>query len=1061
MTKQKTRSYPSLALPFGVLLVGIVLTLVAWRLALRSEQAAHQNRFDQRVTQLQGEVKGRMTEYVQMLQNSAALFAANQQVSRKAWHAYVEKLDLDNNFPGTLGLGYIAHVPPGELQRHTAAVRAEGLPEYAVRPAGSRDEYNPVVYLEPPTVSNLRTFGYDMHAEPVRRAALQQARDSGEPTLSAKVTLLHLSERQKTTGALLFVPVYRQDLVAYTEDERRAALQGYVYCPFRMSQLMQTIAGSNAADLRFELFDGDQRRPENLLFAFNQDATQPPGHQPSFETHRNIEIAGRTWTLHVSSLPAFDAALGNGNAGNLLLGGLAISLTGFLITLSLVDTRRRALLMAEDMSRAHRRSEERIRAVMDGTADAILSIGLDGRIRSSNRAAQRIFGYSADELNGLHVRNLAAESCRKQLDEFYAGVHHTGVDAFSDRQLEITGQHKSGHDIALRYTVSLIDFDDEKQIVCLCADVTEQISSELKARRADALRQAVLNNAPFCIISTDTEGTITGINRAGEALLGYSSDELVGQHKPAVFHLPEEILARGQDLSAELGRPLTRPDEVFTAKAKMGIVEQSEWHYVRKDGTTVPVQLTVSALKDDGGRLSGFIGVASDITERKRTDEYIRHMALHDKLTGLPNRVLLQDHADIAIMRARRQLTAVAVLLLDLDRFKHINDSLGHHVGDEVLQVVAKRLNECVRSSDTVVRMGGDEFVILLADLKSKDEAQHVANKVMTALSKDLVVSNHMLRITPSIGIALYPENGSDLSTLLKNADAAMYHAKDLGRNNVQVFVPRMNERLSQRLEIETELSHAIERDELILHYQPLVEGRTGMICGVEALIRWRHPKRGMVSPLDFIPIAEETGLILPIGDWVLRTACHDIKRLSDLTQSQLRLAVNLSPRQFSQPQLVDSVRQILEGSGLSSDLLELEITEGVLMRDVEQTLTTLKSLRGIGVHLAIDDFGTGFSSLSYLSRFPIQTLKVDRSFVKDIGSDATNTAIASAVISMAHTLGLRVVAEGVETTEQRDFLRARRCDELQGFLFSKPVAIDELKQRIEDVQAVCAAEIY
>ena len=1062
MPKQKSRPYPSLALPFGVLLVGLLLTLGSWRIAARNEQQNRQHLFDQRVADVETQIRSNINDYAQMLQTSAALFAANRQVTRKAWRAYVEKIDLETHYPGTLGLGYVAYMRAADLPAHIKQVRAEGFPDYAPHPAGRRDEYTSVVYIEPFAGPNLRAFGFDMYSDATRRIAMQRARDTGEPTMTDKVRLVQSGESSREVGVLMYAPVYRTDYMAFTEDERRSALQGFVYCPFRMTQLIPSVITGPTSDLRIELFDGIDQSVDHLLYASAghaaHDAKGPASH---FDRSRTLEIGGRTWTLHVVGLPAFDAALGPSHASSLLVGGLVISVLSFLITLSLVDTRRRALLMAEDLSHAHKQSESRIRAVMDATAEAILSIGLDGRVRSSNRAAQHIFGYTEAELRNLHVSQLAAENGNEMWEAFRARIERDGLQSVQGVSSETRSVRKDGSQILLRNTISPVEIDDEPQIVCLCTDVTEQRANEAKARRADALRQAIVNSAPFCIISTDTEGTITGINPAGEALLGYSKEELVGKQSPTILHLPDEVLARSQELSAELGRPLNTPFEVFVAKADLGVIEQREWLYLRKDGSTVPVQLTVSPLKDAEGRLTGYLGVASDVTERKRTDEFIRHMALHDKLTGLPNRVLLQDHADVAIMRARRHMNAVAVLLLDLDRFKHINDSLGHHVGDEVLQEVAKRLNECVRSSDTVVRMGGDEFVILLPDLKHTSEAEHVASKVMESLSQDLVVSGHKLLITPSVGIATYPDNGSDLSTLLRNADAAMYHAKDLGRNNVQVFRPQMNERLTQRLEIEADLSHAIERGELELHYQPLVEARSGLICGVEALIRWRHPKRGMVPPLDFIPIAEETGLILPIGDWLLRTACHDIKQLSDECQIRLRLAVNLSPRQFTQPQLVEHVRQVLDGSGLSSHLLELEITEGMLMRDVDQTLTTLKNLRAIGVHLAIDDFGTGFSSLSYLSRFPIQTLKVDRSFVKDIGSDASNTAIASAVISMAHTLGLRVVAEGVETTEQRDFLRARRCDELQGYLFSKPVAIDELKQRIEDVQAVCATEIY
>lgn len=1059
MTQHKTRALASLALPFGVLMLGGALTISAWRIAQHTEQQRHHTRFEQRVNDLQARIEGRMGAYAQMLKASAALFAAEQHVSRRAWRAYVESLDLATHYPGALGLGYVARIRHDELSNHIVGVRAEGFANYTVWPEGRRDEHAAILYLEPFTGVNVHALGYDMLSEPTRQAALRDARDTGQATLSGRVTLVQSGKNTKEPGILFYVPVYRADLMAYTVEERRAALQGYVYSPFRMSQLMPSILGDGVEGVSLVLFEGSTQTDESVLFSTSAVHNMPaPG---ALVAERSMGIAGRTWTMRVSSLPAFDAVPGTRQSTYVLISGSVLSLMAFALTLLLATTRRRAILMARDMSRAHKHSEDRIRAVMDGTTEAILSIGSDGFVRSCNRSAQDIFGYTEEEFLTLHARELASEDHRADVDRFINARRNASIPANYQRQFEISGRHRAGHTITLRCALSAIEIDHERQYVCLCSDITQQRSNEEQARRADALRQAVLDSAPLCIITTDTQGCITGINPAGEALLGYRRDELVGRHTPGLIHVPEEVAQRRQALSAELGRPLQSTFEVFISGAEHGHIDQHEWHYVRKDGSLVPVVLTTAALRDPEGQLTGYVGIANDISERKRTDEYIRHLALHDKLTGLPNRVLLQDHAALAIARARQQRTGVAVLLLDLDRFKHINDSLGHHVGDVVLQIVANRLRECVRSSDTVVRMGGDEFVILLSDIKSPDEAQRVADKVMSALSHDLVAGDHTLRITPSIGIALFPDNGNDLSTLLKNADAAMYHAKDAGRNNVQVFAPRMNEQLSKRLEIEADLNHALERNELVLFYQPQIDGRTGMVCGVEALLRWQHPKRGMVSPLDFIPIAEETGLILPIGDWVMRTACADIKRLGDECRLPLRAAVNLSPRQFTQPDLVEHVEQALAQSGLPHHLFELEITEGVLMHDIDQTLETLNRLRQLGLHLAIDDFGTGFSSLSYLSRFPIQTLKVDRSFVKDIGANPTNAAIASAVIGMAHTLGMRVVAEGVETDEQRDFLRERRCDELQGYLYAKPLPLHELKPRIEAIQAVCATPAH
>jgi diguanylate cyclase (GGDEF)-like protein/PAS domain S-box-containing protein len=1048
--------------PLAVLLAGLLLTWAAWTNTHQAELRESHFRFERRVNSIAHDVQARLEAYEQLLRGASALFAATPQVTPQMWRDFVDRLDVAQNYPGLLALAYAERIPAPALAAHIDAMRSRGLPGYTVRPPGAREEHVLTLFTEPASLSNVRAMGFAMDAEAVRREAIHRARDQGTAALSGRIVLLSSAPGKPDAGTLLYLPVYRHGQATFSTADRRRALQGYVYAPLRMQSLLPSAIGDSVGDLLFEAFDGTAPEPASLLYAVRQEQlAQRAGYRPVFDETRPITIAGRTWTLRFATLPSFDATLDHSRSRLVLGAGVLTSLLAALVAWVMAHTQRRAVHLASRLSRAHRASEDRARTIMDGTADGILTMDTSGVIRSANRSAQRMFGYTEAELIGKPVRELASPESMEKIDRFYGDIRALDARELLGRQLELHAVRKDGQRILLRYTLSLVEIDDVPQIVCLGADITHQREHEKKAREADNLRQAILSSAPFAIISTDTRGLITAVNPAAEQMLGWTAVELVGHHTTAVLHDPAELESVARQISAELGETIPPGLGVLTVKARRGLTEQREFHYIRKDGHRVPALLTVSCLRDAEGQLTGYVGLALDISERKRTDEYIRHMALHDKLTGLPNRVLLQEHAEVAIARARRTLHAVGILLLDLDRFKHINDSLGHHVGDEVLQIVAKRLSDCVRSSDTVVRMGGDEFVVLLSDLNQGDEAQKIATKIMDVLAEDVVVGSHVLRITPSIGLACFPQHGGDLSTLLKHADAAMYHAKDMGRNNVQVFTPKLNERLTHRLELEADLSHAVERGELVLHYQPLVDARTGLISGVEALLRWRHPVRGLVSPADFIPLAEETGLILPIGEWVLRTACLQIKALSDAIRTPLRLAVNLSPRQFTQPSLLEMVRHALDSARLMPEQLELEITEGVLMHDIDQTMHTLEALRDIGVHLAVDDFGTGFSSLSYLSRFPIHTLKVDRSFVRDIGQDKNNTAIASAVISMAHTLGLKVVAEGVETQAQREFLRERRCDELQGFLFSKPVPIEELGQRIEDVQAVCAVEMF
>jgi len=439
--------------------------------------------------------------------------------------------------------------------------------------------------------------------------------------------------------------------------------------------------------------------------------------------------------------------------------------------------------------------------------------------------------------------------------------------------------------------------------------------------------------------------------------------------------------------------------------------------------------------------------VSRDITQRRQYEETIRYHAFHDALTDLPNRMLFKDRLTLAMARAKRNSKILAVLFMDLDRYKLINDTLGHSAGDKLLQGVAERLSECIREDDTIARLGGDEFTILLPKISQAQNAAKVAGKIIEAFRQPLTIDAHELYITTSIGIALYPNDGTDPDTLLKNADTAMYLAKEKGRNNYQLYTPTMNEKAFERLELETSLRRAVERQEFVVYYQPKIKINTGRIIGMEALVRWIHPQKGLIPPGEFIPATEETGLIIPLGEWVLRTACAQNKAWQDAGFPPIRVSVNLSLRQFQMQNLVEVVANILKETGLDPFWLELEITESVAMKNEEYTINTLHGLKEMGIQLSIDDFGTGYSSLRHLKRFPISKLKIDKSFVQEIGIDNDNEAIASVIIFLGQSLNLGVIAEGVETEEQLRFLKKHQCNEMQGFLFSKPVSAEDFLQ--------------
>lgn len=579
-------------------------------------------------------------------------------------------------------------------------------------------------------------------------------------------------------------------------------------------------------------------------------------------------------------------------------------------------------------------------------------------------------------------------------------------------------------------------------------DLTKKKKIESALAESERTQSAIVRSVAYSIIATDIEGTIISMNQAAKNMLWYDAEELVGKHTPEIIHDKDEVIARASELSLELGRYIAPGFEVFVAKADEGMPEEREWTYIRKDGSRFPVKLSVAQLKDEQQQVCGYLGIAYDMTELKRNEEYIKHIALHDVLTGLPNRTLYSDRAGMAFEHAKREHKKVAIALLDLDHFKHVNDSLGHHIGDVLLQEVTQRLNRSIRPTDTVARMGGDEFAFILPNLKQSDDVLSVFNKILKTLKPALTASNHQLHVTASIGISIYPDHGNDLSQLLRNADTAMYKAKALGRNNLQLFTSEMESQATKRMALETDLRQAILDEDFELYYQPQFDLKSNQISGVEALLRWQKSAGVFISPAEFIPIAEESGLIVPLGEWVIKTACADAKIIKEKFGRPIRMAVNLSPRQFSQKDMATSILDTLKQAALSPEFFEVEITENVLMTDIENSEHILAQLHKAGVKVALDDFGTGYSSLSYLTKFPIDRIKIDQSFIRNITANSESASLAKVIINLAKSLNIPSIAEGVETKEQYDFVKSTDCNEVQGFYLGKPMKFETLIAR-------------
>jgi diguanylate cyclase (GGDEF)-like protein/PAS domain S-box-containing protein len=666
--------------------------------------------------------------------------------------------------------------------------------------------------------------------------------------------------------------------------------------------------------------------------------------------------------------------------------------------------------------------------IFDQIRESIITMDLAGYVTGWNKSAEQLFGYNAAEAVGKHILFLYADPDAEDDSE---GIR----DAFlghGGREMEVRRRRKSGEVFWASLQLSLMR--DEQGDPCGLIGYLSDITARVEAEKTMRLQSRIFNHSEESILITDAARRILSVNQAFSEITGYSQEEIVGQ-TPAIL------------------RSDRHPTE-FYDNIWVHVEQDGGWHGEvwtrRKNGADFPSWASISLVRNHDGQVSHYFSIFTDMTERKQAEDRIHHLAYYDDLTGLPNRSLLYQLVDQALAEARRNSLHGAILFVDLNRFKPINDTLGHAIGDLLLQQVAGRLRTAVRSADVVARLGGDEFVIALFDITEREHAAVVAQKILAALDPSFWIEENELQMGASIGISAYPRDGFDTEALLRMADIAMYRAKQTGQAGYVFYSHEMNQRTLDRLQIESSLRHGIENDELLLHYQPKVDIASGRIIGVEALVRWRHPTRGMVSPGDFIPIAEESGLVVRLSAWVLEAALRQARLWYAAGLPVLKVAINLSARDFS-PTLATRVASLLTSHGVPPEWIELEITEGMLTHSSEEVIAMMDALTALGVTLALDDFGTGYSSLSYLKRFPIDTLKIDQSFIRGIPADSDDCAIAGAIISMAKSLGHRVIAEGVETAAQLDYLAGLGCHEIQGYYFSAPVPADKFEAMLRE----------
>jgi diguanylate cyclase (GGDEF)-like protein/PAS domain S-box-containing protein len=711
---------------------------------------------------------------------------------------------------------------------------------------------------------------------------------------------------------------------------------------------------------------------------------------------------------------------------------------------------RGAYLIYEDISDQVRAAERlQLQATaLEAVSNAIVITDQKGTILWTNPAFGDLTGYTSEEALG---RNQRLVSSGKQSKEFYANLWQT-ISTGKIWRGELTNRRKDGSLYTEEQTITPVcsDSGDVTHFVAVKQDITERRRAAQEVRDSEDQLRLILESTAEAIYGIDLEGRCTFCNPACLRLTGYRhSDELLGKNMHDLIH---HSRPNGAKFPVEECR-------IFCAfKTGQGTHVDDEVLW-KADGTSFPVEYW-SYPQRKGESVVGAVVAFIDITERKAAEEQIRSLAYYDTLTGLPNRILLQDRLAQALAGASRHQDKVALLFLDLDHFKVINDSLGHSVGDLLLKQVAERLKQQTREQDTVSRLGGDEFVVVLSGIRQIADSAVTAERIMDAMTSEFVIQGHSLNVGCSLGISIFPDDGRDGEILVKHADAAMYCAKENGRNNFQFFTQNMNANIVQRLTLENNMRLALQKKEFFLMYQPQLDITTGEISGVEALIRWQHPKLGLVAPNDFIPIAENSGLIIPIGEWVLHTACAQARKWQDEGLPAVPVAVNVSAMQFRHLGFLELVRGVLHDTALPPQYLELELTESLILSNADVMLLRLNELKEMGVRLAIDDFGTGYSSFSYLRQFRVHKLKIDRSFVRDVCSDSDDAAITGAIISVAKSLNLRVIAEGVESEEQVAFLRAHHCDEIQGYYFSKPLLPNEFAQKVRNNSPLASVNI-
>ena len=1068
--------------------MGLILSIAAWFFTRAIVERDARFKFESATVSIAATAETQIHNYSNLLYGLQGLFQSEAEVSRAAFNRYIYALNLPLRYPGVRSVSYAQRVPAAEkkkferrLNRDPELIR-RGIGNIVIKPAGERSEYYVITYIEP-LHANESAMGYDIASDRERLSLLEQARDMGMPILSGRLALA-IDPTKSETGVGMRLALYRKDAFAADVEQRRNSFIGLANLTFSVEDLAhRMLSGENYGKFNVFIYDTgylDYQPMPDPKELYSNVSSSPPQDAAVFRNSVYIDVGQRRWEVRFSAsqkyfLRTVDhalpwAALSAVLVAHLLLVSLIYSLAG---------SQQRAQKLAEQMTKDLRKSQAKLieeqcrtQELIEVLPNPVYFKDTAGRYLGVNKAWEVFFGISRQSFLGKTVDELYpgnADIAQRLRADDQALFEHPGARSFETTITTADGKVLN----TIYYKATFADAGGGTAgLIGTIVDITE---------RKQAARRLMLEHAVTRLLSeTDRSSGILSkiLQIIGEAfncacgaywiedvqagemvcsdtwciptaeIMEFSAHNRQRRHP---LQLSGGLFMRARESGEPVWIPdVTRDKNLRRAPLALKAGLHGAFAFPIRSGNAIlgvmeffsldsrpPDEALLQCTRAIGSQIGLFIS-------RRRAEDRIRHLAHYDELTGLANRNMFTQCLGHALAQARRNETQLAILFIDLDRFKNVNDTLGHAAGDRLLKEVADRLCGCLRESDTIGRLGGDEFVVLLEGMPQPTHSAEVAQKILATLAKPFNVDSQEFHLTASIGISTYPADSKNLESLLKNADIAMYHAKELGKNNFQFYSAQMNIHTLERLELESHLRSALRHNEFLLHYQPKIDVKNRRVIGMEALVRWQHPTKGLIPPMQFIPMAEETGLIVPIGEWVLRTACARNKAWQEQGLPPLCVAVNLSARQFTNELLVQNVLRVLNETGLEAAFLELEITESMVMHDPEHAVEQLKRLKAIGIRISMDDFGTGYSSLSYLKRFPIDSVKIDRSFINGLPLDADDVAITQAIIAMAHGLKLKVIAEGTETGEQFSFLRDHGCDELQGYYFSKPLPEDE-----------------